>query len=207
MSAQAALSDDLRNDLWADIVRAKLEAQAAVVRAEGFSDDAMLEFARAVLPGDRGNVEAQAARLYWRLLFDERFRRRRFGDEPNGLLNYGYAILRATVARQICAAGLHPSLGLHHHNRFNAFCLVDDLMEPFRPAVDSAVLALWQSGCGGVTAKAKTALVAVMSESVWTERGTAPLSRCIEWLAQSFAQSVVEESNLLCLPEGAAVIG
>lgn len=207
MAAQAALPDKLRDELWADIVQAKLEAQAAVVRDEGFSDDALLEFARAVLPGDRGNVEAQAARLYWRLLFDERFRRRRFGDEPNGLLNYGYAILRATVARQLCAAGLHPSLGLHHHNRFNPFCLVDDLMEPFRPAVDSAVLTLWQSGCEGVTAKAKAALVGVMAESVRTERGTAPLSRCIEWAAQSLAQSVVEEQNLLCLPEGAALVG
>lgn len=207
MMAQVALHDELRDDLWADIVRAKLEAQAAVVRGEGFSDDVLLEFARAVLPGDRGNVEAQAARLYWKLLFDERFRRRRFGDEPNGLLNYGYAILRATVARQLCAAGLHPSLGLHHHNRFNPFCLADDLMEPFRPVVDSAVITLWQSGCEGVTAKAKSVLVAVMSESVWTERGTAPLSRCIEWTAQSLAQSVVEGKNLLCLPKGTVLVG
>ena len=207
MAAQAALTDELRDDLWASIVRAKLEAQAAVVRDEGFPDDALLEFSRAVLPGDRGNVEAQAARLYWRLLFDERFRRRRFGNEPNGLLNYGYAILRATVARQLCAAGLHPSLGLHHHNRFNPLCLVDDLMEPFRPAVDRAVLTLWHSGCEGVTAKAKAALVAVMAARVCTERGEAPLSRCIEWAAQSLAQSVVEGNNLLRLPEGARLPG
>ena len=207
MAAQAAISDDLRDDLWAHIVRAKLEAQAAVVRDEGFSDDGLLEFARAVLPGDRSNMEAQTARLYWRLLFDECFRRRRFGDAPNGLLNYGYAILRATVARQLCAAGLHPSLGLHHHNRFNPFCLADDLMEPFRPAVDRAVLTLWRSGCEEVTARAKLALVAVMVGNIWTERGAAPLSRCIEWAAQSLAQSVVEGENLLRLPEGAAIVG
>ncbi|WP_419845425.1 type II CRISPR-associated endonuclease Cas1 [Candidatus Poriferisocius sp.] len=207
MTAQAAMSDDLRDDLWADIVRAKLEAQAAVVRGEGFPDDRLLEFARAVLPGDRSNMEAQAARLYWRLLFDECFRRRRFGDAPNGLLNYGYAVLRASVARQLCAAGLHPSLALHHHNRFNPFCLADDLMEPFRPAVDRAVLALWRSGQEEVTAKTKPALVAVMTESVSTDRGVAPLSRCVEWAAQSLAQSVVEGQNLLRLPQGAAIVG
>ena len=207
MVAQAAMPSDLRDALWARIVRAKLEAQAAVVRAEGFADDGLLEFAHSVRPGDSGNVEAQAARLYWKLLFDDLFRRRRHGDPPNGLLNYGYAVLRATVARQLCAAGLHPSLGLHHHNRFNPFCLADDLMEPFRPAVDRAALALWRSGCEEVTPETKPALVAVMAQSVSTERGTAPLSRCIEWAAQSLARSVVEGEDMLRLPEGDVIAG
>ena len=207
MAAQATMPDELRDALWARIVRAKLEAQAAVVLGEGFVDDGLLEFARAVRPGDRGNVEAQAARLYWKLLFDDFFRRQRHGDPPNGLLNYGYAILRATVARQLCAAGLHPSLGLHHHNRFNAFCLADDLMEPFRPAVDRAVLALWRDGCAEVTAETKPVLVAVMAETVRTDRGAAPLSRCIERAAQSLAQSVLEGEDLLRFPAGAAIAG
>ena len=207
MVAQAAMPSDLRDALWARIVRTKLEAQAAVVRAEGFADDGLLEFAQSVRPGDSGNVEAQGARLYWNLLFDNLFRRRRHGDPPNGLLNYGYAVLRATVARQICAAGLHPSLGLHHHNRFNPFCLADDLMEPFRPAVDRAALALWRSGCEEVTPATKPALVAVMAQSVSTERGTAPLSRCIEWAAQSLARSVVDGEDALRLPKGDALAG
>ena len=207
MVAQAAMPGDLRDALWARIVRVKLEAQAAVVRAEGFADDGLREFAHSVRPGDSGNVEAQAARLYWKLLFDDLFRRRRHGDPPNGLLNYGYAVLRATVARQLCAAGLHPSLGLHHHNRFNPFCLADDLMEPFRPAVDRSVLTLWRSGCEEVTPETKSALVAVMAQSVSTERGAAPLSRCVERAAQSLARSVVEGQDLLRLPDGDAIAG
>ena len=177
------------------------------MRGEGFDDAEMNRFARSVRVGDRGNVEAQAARLYWKLLFDEFFRRRRHGEPPNGLLNYGYAILRATVARQICAAGLHPSLGLHHRNRFNAFCLADDLMEPFRPAVDRAVLALWHEGFEEVTAETKPALAAVMAQAVRTERGVAPLSRCVERAAQSLAQSVVDGEESLRLPDGEALAG
>ena len=207
MAAQATMPDELRDALWARIVRAKLEAQAAVVLGEGFADDGLLEFARAVRPGDRGNVEAQAARLYWKLLFDDFFRRQRHGDPPNGLLNYGYAILRATVARQLCAAGLHPSLGLHHRNRFNAFCLADDLIEPFRPAVDRAVLALWRDGRKEVTAETKPVLAAVMAETVRTDRGAAPLSRCVERAAQSLAQSVLEGEDLLRFPAGGTIAG
>ena len=92
------------------------------------------------LRATRANVEARAARRYWPQVFaDLDFRRQRENEDQNILLNYGYAVLRAIVARAVCAAGLHPSLGIHHHNRYDAFCLADDLMEPFRPAVDHAV--------------------------------------------------------------------
>ena len=90
-------------------------------------------------------AEAQAARLYWRVLFGPEFTRRDDEDESNALLNYGYAIVRAITARAICGAGLHPALGIHHKNQYNAFVLADDLMEPFRPVVDRAVLALKDS--------------------------------------------------------------
>ena len=105
--------------------------------------------AKRVRSGDSGNVEALAAQRYWPRLFgDPEFRRRREGDGPNPLLNYGYAVLRAAVARAICASGLHPSLGLHHGNRYDAFCLADDLMEPFRPIVDGVVAAVVaERGC------------------------------------------------------------
>ena len=207
MTAQAAMSQELRDSLWADIVRTKLVGQAAVVAGEGFVADDLLRLSAVVGPGDRGNVEAQAARLYWKLLFGNTFRRHRFGAPPNGLLNYGYVILRATVARDLCAAGLHPSLGLHHHGRFNPFCLADDLMEPFRPAVDRAVVALQRSGYMEVTSATKRQLASVMAEAVRTERGVAPLSRCVEWAAQSLAKSIVEGKNLLRLPNGAAIAG
>ena len=200
MTAQAAMPAALRDVLWGRLVRAKIEAQAAVLHHAGAPAGGLIALAGRVGPGDDGNAEAQAARLYWPRLFGGGFRRRRHGDSPNGLLNYGYTVLRATVARHLCAAGLHPSLGLHHHNRFNAFCLADDLMEPFRPAVDRAVLALWRDDRREVCPGTKRALAAVLAEAMETERGVAPLSRCIEWAAQSLAQSVAEAADRLRLP-------
>ena len=115
-----------------------------------------------VKSGDPGNLEGQAARRYWPALFDNPgFRRNPDLPDQNKNLNYGYAVLRAIVARAICAAGLHPSLGIHHHNRYDAFALADDLMEPFRPIVDRAVVA-WLRENGPLeelTPKAKAALI------------------------------------------------
>jgi len=139
--AQAAAPLPLKKRLWGQIVRAKVARQGAVLRAACGDDAGLGAMALRVRSGDTGNLEALAAQRYWPRLFgDPAFRRRRDGDGPNGLLNYGYAVLRAAVARAICASGLHPSLGLHHCNRYDAFCLADDLMEPFRPVVDAAIL-------------------------------------------------------------------
>lgn len=200
MTAQASATDELRAAIWQRIVRAKIEAQAALLVDAKCDVGPLLAFAAAVQPNDLRNVEAQAARHYWKQLFNGTFRRSSGGPPPNGLLNYGYAIVRASAARQICAAGLHPSLGLHHHNRFNAFCLADDLMEPFRPFVDRAALRLWREGLDEVTAETKPAIAAVMADGVETDRGNAPLARCIEWAAQSLAQSLLDGVNRLRLP-------
>ncbi len=206
MAAQTAMPAALRDELWARLVRVKIEGQADVARKTGANVDALLALAKDVRPGDTGNAESQAAQRYWPLLFGTRFQRRPDGAPPNGLLNYGYAVLRATVARHICAAGLHPSLGLHHTNRFNGFCLADDLMEPFRPAIDRVALALWQGGEWEVTPDTKPVLVATLSEAMETDRGTAPLSRCIEWAAQSLARSILEGEDQLRLPYTIAVV-
>ena len=200
MTAQASASDELRAAIWQRIVRAKIEAQAALLADAKRDVGPLLAFAAAVQPDDLRNVEAQAARHYWKQLFNDTFRRSSSGPPPNGLLNYGYAIVRASAARQLCAAGLHPSLGLHHHNRFNAFCLADDLMEPFRPFVDRTALRLWRAGLENVTAETKPAIAAVMADGAKTDRGNAPLSRCIEWAAQSLAQSLLDGVDRLRLP-------
>jgi len=140
-AAQARAPAPLRKRLWQQIVRAKIAAQAALLRERCGNDFGLAALLGRVHSGDPSNVEARAARRYWPNLFaDPAFHRRRDRPDQNLLLNYGYAVLRAIVARAICAAGLHPSLGLHHHNRYNAFCLADDLMEPYRPAVDRAVV-------------------------------------------------------------------
>lgn len=139
-AAQAACSLPTRKRLWQQVVRAKIRAQADVLSEFRQSDSGLGALIPCVKSGDISNVEAQAARRYWTALFaNNTFRRDPDAQDQNRLLNYGYAVLRAIVARAVCAAGLHPSLGLHHHNKYNPFCLADDLMEPFRPVVDRIV--------------------------------------------------------------------
>lgn len=140
---QARAAEPTKKRIWQQIVRAKVRAQARLLRELHDDDHGLGALSGKVLSGDAKNVEAQAARRYWGALFgDPAFRRYRDGPDQNRLLNYGYAVLRAQVSRAVCAAGLHPSLGVHHHNRYDAFCLSDDLMEPFRPIVDRAVVAV-----------------------------------------------------------------
>lgn len=141
-AAQAQMSQPARKRLWQQIVRAKIEAQARLLDERTGKDLGLSAMATRVRSGDPANVEAQAARVYWRALLGDDFRRSPEGEGVNPLLNYGYAVLRATVARAICAAGLHPTFGLHHRNRYDTFCLADDLMEPFRPLVDAVVARL-----------------------------------------------------------------
>ena len=141
MARQAAAPLPTRKRVWQQIVRAKIRAQGRLLLALRGDDRGLPGLAETVKSGDPSNVEAQAARRYWPILFDDKtFRRDRDETDQNRYLNYGYAVLRALVCRAVCGAGLHPALGLHHHNRYNAFPLADDLMEPFRPVVDGAVV-------------------------------------------------------------------
>lgn len=203
ISDQARASLPTRKRLWAQIVRTKIEQQAAVldhVRAEagGF---ALL--ARKVRSGDPDNVEAQAARRYWPLLFGADFRRRTDGDGPNALLNYGYAILRSGIARAVMAAGLHPSLALAHVNRGNPFGLVDDLMEPFRPQTDLMVRELVTDGVVELNPEAKRIIASVLTLDMATARGATPVFLCMERLAYSLAQVFAGEAKALDLPRRA----
>jgi len=142
-SAQARLSLPVRKRLWQQIARAKILAQARPLQERTGAALGLDALAAKVRSGDPTNIEARAARAYWHALFgDIEFYRDREADGINACLNYGYAVLRAITARAICGAGLHPSLSLHHHNRYDAFCLADDLMEPYRPLVDRAVARL-----------------------------------------------------------------
>ena len=150
-ASQARLSLPTRKKLWRQLVRAKIRNQGALLSAVRGADAGLAAMAKEVLSGDRTNVEAQAAVRYWRRIFaDESFRRDPESGGRNSLLNYGYAIIRSSIARAICGAGLHPALGLHHHSRGNPLCLADDLMEPFRPVVDRAVVSISESSGDGV---------------------------------------------------------
>lgn len=139
---QINASEPLRKQLWQQTVRQKILNQAMVLNHEGRKTENMRYWADQVKSGDTENHEGRAAAYYWSELFESslEFRRDREGSAPNNLLNYGYAILRATVARSLVASGMLPTFGIHHHNRYNAYCLADDMMEPYRPYVDQLVL-------------------------------------------------------------------
>ena len=129
----------LQKRLWQTIIQEKIRRQGELLQKLHGSDFGLLSLSEKVRSGDSENIESRAAVIYWKNFWDDSFRRDREAEDSNMLLNYGYAVLRAITARACCAAGLHPTIGINHHNRYNAYCLADDLMEPFRPIVDETV--------------------------------------------------------------------
>jgi CRISP-associated protein Cas1 len=144
--SQIDASEPLKKQLWAQTITQKIKNQAAVLYRRGIKNQYLIPLYKNVKSGDSENSEATAAAYYWSNIFPHipGFRRFREGSSPNNVLNYGYAILRATMARSIVGSGLLPTLGIHHHNRYNAYCLADDLMEPYRPIVDNLVCEIIQ---------------------------------------------------------------
>lgn len=199
---QIAASVPLKKRLWQKIVRAKIAHQAAVLRRHLPNHPKLSELnvlKRRVKSGDPENMEAQAARHYWPSLMGENFRRDRSGEDVNIYLNYGYTVLRAATARAVCAAGLHPALGLHHGARGNAFALVDDLMEPFRPVVDSIARDLDGEGPPELTPDNKRRLAAVLQTDLVGERGLSPLVNCLGTFATSLAESLIRKQDSLAI--------
>lgn len=141
LQAQVEASIPLKKQLWQQTIIAKIQNQAALLKAERASDKLLLQYAKEVKSGDSDNHEAKAAAHYWKNIFPPflDFSRDRYGLPPNNLLNYGYAIIRALVARSLVGSGLMPTLGIFHRNQYNAYCLADDIMEPYRPYVDKVV--------------------------------------------------------------------
>ena len=137
---QISASVPLKKNLWKQTVEAKIENQMRLLKKLGKEYRELYDYKITVKSGDADNREAAASRVYWKRLFSHLdFKRNRFGKFPNNALNYGYAVLRAGVARSLTGSGLLPTIGIHHCNKYNAFCLADDIMEPFRPFVDEAV--------------------------------------------------------------------
>lgn len=198
--AQVAASLPLTKRLWAEIVKSKLQQQAATLEATGAPSIPLSALVKRVRSGDPENYEAQGARRYWNLLFGENFRRDQQAGGLNAMLNYGYTVLRAATARAVVAAGLHPTLGLHHSNDGNAMRLVDDLMEPFRPLIDLRVWQLSKHGESLITPESKRALVKTLYEDMQTTAGATPVMACIQKLATSLAQIFLGEKEKLDLP-------
>jgi CRISP-associated protein Cas1 len=205
--AQIAASKPTNKRLWAEIVKAKLAQQASALEAAGAPSVPLSALVNRVRAGDPDNLEAQGARRYWSLLFGDAFRRDQNAGGTNGLLNYGYTVLRATVARAVVAAGLHPTLGMHHSNEGNAMRLVDDLMEPFRPLIDLKVLQLVRSGETEVAPASKRALVRTLYDDMQSDAGVTPVAVSIQRLATSLAQVYLGERERLDLPLPGLPIG
>lgn len=195
--AQASAAKPVRKRLWSDLVRMKLGQQAAVLTRVGAPSAPLSGLIQKVRSGDPDNVEAQGARRYWRLLFGDNFRRDQKAGDVNGLLNYGYTVLRAATARAVVAAGLHPTVGLHHGNEGNSMRLVDDLMEPFRPLVDLHVWHLRQKGVREVDANVKRLLAQALYQDVQTDAGVTPVISCIQRLTGSLVQVFLGERRSL----------
>lgn len=200
IEAQIAASLPTHKRLWAAVVRSKLEQQAAALEATGAPPAPLAALAAKVKSGDPENLEAQGAQRYWRLLFGDKFRRDQNAGGLNAMLNYGYTVLRATTARAIIAAGLHPSIGLHHSHDNNAMRLVDDIMEPFRPVIDLKVWQLQRNSEENVTPDTKRALVRTLYDDMQTAAGATPVMACVQKLATSLAQVYVGERGKLDLP-------
>ena len=189
LKIQTEISKPLKKRLWQQIVRTKILAQSYVLEKKHGQDFGVRLLIKKVLSGDPKNVEARAARIYWKELFqNNEFRRNTDGTDINALLNYGYAIIRAAVARSITAAGLHPSIGIHHHNQYNPYCLADDMMEPLRPIVDSTVFDLYRKKGTlkiEVNKKTKKPLLELLNDSVTIRDRKYPLLEALNLMSSS----------------------
>jgi CRISP-associated protein Cas1 len=176
---QIDASEPLNKNLWAQTIKAKVANQAALLNRIGLDNKRLLALIPQIKSGDPDNIEGRAASVYWKMLFGEHeFTRQRFGDEPNSHLNYCYAILRAIIARALVSSGMLPTLGIFHRNKYNAYCLADDIMEPYRPFCDEMVYTLFLNGeidSDEITRQHKAKLLSIASCDVIMDGKKSPL--------------------------------
>ena len=200
MRAQWGAAQPLIKQAWKQIVVAKIRMQAAALAAIGQPPAPLEMIARSVQSGDSSNAEARAARAYWPMMMGKGFRRDTELPDINALLNYGYTVLRAATTRAVVAAGLHPTIGLFHSNRSNAFALADDLMEPFRPLVDLTARAIAQTDGPEVSPQAKRRMADLIALDLPLTGETSPLMVALSRLSISLAQSFEARKLQLALP-------
>lgn len=190
--------------IWQAVVRQKIQNQGAVLRAFGHSSTTLDRYAEQVYTADRTNREAAAAKVYWQtMLKPYGVGRDPEGEYPNNILNYGYAVLRSTVARSLVRAGLHPSLGIHHSNRYNAYALADDMMEPYRPFVDAHVLRYCaaQPELFMLKPEHKRHILGLLVLDVYHRGIRRPLSNSAEVLCAQLVQALAGDVGALDLPQ------
>ncbi|QQX81674.1 type II CRISPR-associated endonuclease Cas1 [Shewanella sp. KX20019] len=200
LKQQISVSKPIHKRLWQQIIKQKIIAQSAALIHCGKSHEKIVHFATKVKSGDPNNVEAQAAKHYWHALFGENFRRNRELEGLNQLLNYGYMVLRACVARALVGSGLHPALGIFHQNQYNNLSLADDIVEPFRPFVDIAVYDLQEQGVLEVTQEAKQILLGLISKRVTFKGESMPLMNSLHFISADLKRNYTKEMDTIIFP-------
>jgi len=203
--AQIDAALPLKKQLWQQTVQAKIQNQAELLKQKDIQVDNMLKWVKNVKSGDSGNHEARAAAFYWKAIFPDNidFYRSRTGPSPNNLLNYGYAILRAITARALTASGLLPTLGIHHRNKYNAYCLADDVMEPYRPFVDKIVCEISSNGTEEteLTPQIKRGLLEIATADIMIDSQRSPLMVGLQRTTASLAKCFEGKSKKIIYPE------
>ena len=199
---QTEASIPLKKQLWKQIIERKIRNQSALLNKLGLNGDILKPYYSNVLSGDSDNREGAASRIYWSAIFGNNFKRERDGVPPNNLLNYGYTILRAAVSRALIGSGLYPAFGIFHRNRYNAFPLADDVMEPFRPFVDEMVYRLYMDGANTeLTTRVKGELLRILFTDVNMGKQTRPLEVALSFTTASLLKVYKGEISRLTLPE------
>lgn len=202
--AQIDASEPLKKQMWQQTVVAKILGQAHVLGTQLIEHNNMLKWAKDVRSGDTENMEARAAAFYWRNMFEKDvFIRDPQGLPPNNLLNYGYSIVRAMMARALVGAGLLPTIGIHHHSRYDAYCLADDIMEPYRPFVDMKVLEMWKNGgiTSDISSDQKRELLGITTMDVSISGHRSPMMLAIQTTAQSVQKCFSGEARKIIYPD------
>ena len=202
-SIQIEATVPIKKNCWKQVIEQKIKNQVKVLEKYKIDSCKLKAYSQDVKSGDSTNREALAAKLYWDLLIDIDWVRTRFGDYPNNLLNYGYAILRAATARSLVGSGLLPTLGIHHHNKYDAYALADDIMEPYRPFVDDEVMEYikTQEPSEDVPIEYKKRILTILTRDVIIGKVTRPLLVALSITSSSLVKVFTGDSKLLSLPE------
>jgi len=205
MAAQIESSEPLRKNIWQQTVSQKLMNQAVLLKKRKRPFEPVIRWSKQVRSGDPDNFEGRGAAHYWEYIFADNpfFLRDRNGHPPNAWLNYGYAVLRACMARAIVGSGLIPTLGIHHRNKYNAYCLADDLMEPYRPVVDWAVCQLMEKmePVNDIGKEVKHCLLSLPSTDVRINGEKSPVMVAMQRTSASLVKCYLGETRLVLLPE------
>lgn len=198
---QLNVSEPLRKQLWKQTVEAKISQQMLLLKKLKKNYEPMVEYLNSVKSGDSTNMEGIAAQYYWKNLFDD-FSREREGEAPNNFLNFGYAILRSVVARALVSSGLNPTLGIFHRNKYNPYCLADDIMEPYRPYVDEMVykLMLFPTRPQELSREIKAELLKIMTCDVLMMQKLRPLMVAVSSTASSLYKCYIGEQRVIRYP-------